>query len=674
MYKTALFHPALADAEDVFYVVAWKADSLNRTRRPCCFSMMTSLFRTLAWVALAFCSCLSHAAPKAFEDTMAQRTQACTACHGEQGRAGPDGYYPRLAGKPAGYLYQQLLNFREGRRHYAPMNALLTPLSDTYLMEIAQHFAQLDIPYPAPGAATAPAAVLERGKQLVWRGDDGQKIPACVQCHGQKLTGAAPGVPGLLGLPRDYLIAQLGGWQTGQRQAHAPDCMGEIAQRLSGADVAAVTHWLAAQPVPLDSRPRATLLPDTLRAQCGAAPAPQTVKVPPAPTADAASVDKGAYLARIGNCQGCHTVTGGPAFAGGRAISTPFGRVYSSNLTPDPQTGLGHWTANDFWQAMNQGRSKDGRLLNPAFPYTSYNAITRADSDALLAYFQSQPPVRQANRPHELRWPFGTQMALRAWRTLYFQPKAYERDTQRSAEWNRGAYLVQGLGHCAACHAPRNALGGLARTPSLSGGDMPGAEWYAPSLLPTEPGDTSTESQANLITLLQTGIAPGRVISGPMAQVVMSSTQYLSHTDLKAIATYLTHLPPQTKPRPLPATARLSPPQTKTALAGGTLYDKHCAQCHGAQGEGVPGAYPSLRGTVAINRERTTNLIQAVLHGGFSPATQGNPRPYGMPPYELFFNDQEVASVLTYVRQSWGNTGAAVGELEVYQARGRFTR
>lgn len=636
--------------------------------------MMTSLNRTLALVVLAFFSCLSHAGPKAFEDTMAQRTQACTACHGEQGRAGPDGYYPRLAGKPAGYLYQQLLHFREGRRHYAPMNALLAPLSDTYLMEMAQHFSQLDIPYPAPATATAPAAVMNRGKQLVLRGDASQKIPACVQCHGEKLTGAAPGVPGLLGLPRDYLIAQLGGWQTGQRQAHAPDCMGDIAQRLSGVDVAAVTHWLAAQPVPLDSRPLASPLPDTLRAQCGSAPAPQAMKVTQAPALDATPLEKGAYLARVGNCQGCHTVTGGPAFAGGRAISTPFGKVYSSNLTPDAQTGLGRWTANDFWQAMNQGRSKDGRLLNPAFPYTSYNALTRADSDALLAYFQSQPPVRQANRPHELRWPLGTQLALRAWRTLYFKPKAYEVDTQRSAEWNRGAYLVQGLGHCAACHSPRNALGGLASTGSLSGGDMPGGEWYAPSLLPTEPGGASPQSQANLIALLQTGISPGRVINGPMAEVVMSSTQHLSNTDLKAIASYLTSLPPGAPHPKVPATPRLSPPQTQTTLAGGTLYDKHCAQCHGAQGEGVTGAYPPLRGTVAISRERTTNLIQAVLHGGFSPATQGNPRPYGMPPYELVFNDRDVASVLTYVRQSWGNTGAPVSELEVYQARGRFTR
>jgi cytochrome c553 len=627
--------------------------------------------RTLALAALAASPLLSYSAPKAFEDTMAQRTQACTACHGDEGRAGPDGYYPRLAGKPADYLYKQLLNFREGRRHYAPMNALLAPLSDSYLLEIAQHFAQLEIPYPAPQPVAAPGLVMERGKRLVFRGDSAQKIPACVQCHGQKLTGTTPGVPGLLGLPRDYLIAQLGGWQTGQRRAHAPDCMSDIAKKLSATDVAALTHWLTAQPVPADSHPQAALPPDASRAQCGSTPAPKSVDALHAPAGDATLVAKGAYLARAGNCQGCHTATSSGVFAGGRAIQTPFGTVYSSNLTPDDTTGLGSWTSADFWQAMHEGRSKDGRLLNPAFPYTSFSAITRADSDALLAYFKSLAPVQQLNRPHDLRWPFGTQLALRAWRTVYFNPVAYKADGQQSAEWNRGAYLVQGLGHCAACHSPRTALGGLPDAASLSGGSLPGGAWFAPSLQPPAGAGMSPLDQANLIALLQNGVSPGRVTSGPMAEVVMGSTQHLSLADLKAVVHYLSTLPPDA-PAKRPPVAK--PPETRAFLAGGKLFEKNCAQCHGAQGEGVDGAYPALRGTVAINRDNTANLIQAVFHGGFSPATQGNPRPFGMPPYQLMFSDQEVASVLTFVRQSWGNRGSSVSELEVYQARERFTR
>jgi cytochrome c553 len=194
-----------------------------------------------------------------FEDTMAQRALACTACHGAQGRAGPDGYYPRLAGKPAAYLYKQLLNFRDGRRHYGLMTQLVEPLSDAYLMEIAGYFSALDLPYPAPAAATASAEVLQRGRQLVLQGDAQRRVPACVACHGQAMTGVLPAVPGLLGLPRDYLNAQLGAWKTGQRRAHAPDCMKQVVDRLSLDDLNAVASWLAAQPLPASSKPAASL-------------------------------------------------------------------------------------------------------------------------------------------------------------------------------------------------------------------------------------------------------------------------------------------------------------------------------------------------------------------------------------------------------------------------------
>jgi cytochrome c553 len=192
------------------------------------------------------------AAPAApvFQDTIAQRTLACTACHGKEGRAGPDGYYPRIAGKPAGYLYNQLLNFREGRRHYGLMAGLLDTLSDAYLYEIALHFASLDLPYPPPQRTSAAPEVLERGRQVTLEGDAERRVPACATCHGKALTGVQPNMPGLLGLPRDYLNAQLGAWRTGQRRALAPDCMAEIARRLSAEDLSAVTAFLAAEPLP----------------------------------------------------------------------------------------------------------------------------------------------------------------------------------------------------------------------------------------------------------------------------------------------------------------------------------------------------------------------------------------------------------------------------------------
>lgn len=194
-----------------------------------------------------------HASP--FEDTLAQRLQGCTTCHGAQGRATPNGYQPRLAGKPAGYLYHQLLNFRDGRRDYGPMTALVDPLSDAYLQEIAGHFSTLDVPYPAPQIATAAPATVQRGEQLVRQGDAAGGVLACQQCHGESMMGIAPAIPGLLGLPRDYLNAQLGAWRSGKRRAQSPDCMAQVARSLSLADIDALSQWLAAQPVPAEAKP-----------------------------------------------------------------------------------------------------------------------------------------------------------------------------------------------------------------------------------------------------------------------------------------------------------------------------------------------------------------------------------------------------------------------------------
>jgi cytochrome c553 len=227
-------------------------------------------FELLGLLFLAGAAC---AAPK-FEDTMAQRTQACTVCHGKEGRAAPDGYYPRIAGKPAGYLYNQLLNFREGRRHYGLMTRLLDPLSEPYMFEIAQHFASLDLPYPPPQPANVPQDVLERGRRVAFDGVTAAKVPACVQCHGERLTGAAPNVPGLLGVSRDYLNSQLGAWRAGERKAHAPDCMAEVAKRIPPEDLTAVAAWLAAQPLPADPHP-ATSAPVKPPMECGSAPPPK---------------------------------------------------------------------------------------------------------------------------------------------------------------------------------------------------------------------------------------------------------------------------------------------------------------------------------------------------------------------------------------------------------------
>ena len=230
------------------------------------------------WLAIVLATLVvtpSHAAP--FEDSIAQRTLACTGCHGKQGRAAPDGYYPRLAGKPAGYLYNQLLNFREGRRHYGLMTQLLSPLSDSYLMEIAQYFSKLDVPYPAPVFSPQGSGLMAQGRQLVLLGDTTRRVPACVQCHGTAMTGVAPNVPGLLGLPRDYLNAQLGAWKTGKRRAHAPDCMQAVVSHLTDADIHAVSSYLAAQALPDNTQPVAntpTLAAGQTVINCGNASKP----------------------------------------------------------------------------------------------------------------------------------------------------------------------------------------------------------------------------------------------------------------------------------------------------------------------------------------------------------------------------------------------------------------
>lgn len=255
------------------------ATTLSFLRRLAAPGAMACMLWMMASPALA-------AAP--FEDSIAQRALACTACHGPQGRAAPDGYYPRLAGKPAGYLYNQLLNFRDGRRHYGLMTQLLQALSgpagDAYLLEMAQYFSQLEVPYPAPLPSTASAEVLRHGQHLVMDGDAARQIPACVQCHGQAMTGVVPNIPGLLGLPRDYLNAQLGAWKAGQRRAHAPDCMKDVVARLTLEDINAAASWLAAQPLPASTRPALALpalAPGVAPITCGSAPAAAELKTAP---------------------------------------------------------------------------------------------------------------------------------------------------------------------------------------------------------------------------------------------------------------------------------------------------------------------------------------------------------------------------------------------------------
>jgi mono/diheme cytochrome c family protein len=391
--------------------------------------------------------------------------------------------------------------------------------------------------------------------------------------------------------------------------------------------------------------------------------------VQPDRPATPSSIARGAYLARVGNCAACHTERGGLAFAGGRAIDTPFGTVYASNLTPDPATGIGRWSRDEFWRALHNGRSRDGRLLYPAFPYTNYTLVSLEDANAIFDFLRSLPPVARANTPHRLRWPYSTQAALAIWRALYFTPASGKDEEQAgSAQLKRGAYLVGGLGHCGACHTTRNVMGASSDMMDLSGGVIPMQNWYAPSLASRSEAGVADWDLAQITRLLQTGLAPRGAVLGPMAEVVLQSTQYIAPADLRAMAVYLKSLPQSTAP------ARGAQPPVKISAAmaehGAKLYRDHCAQCHGDEGEGVAGAYPALAGNRAVTLPVTANLVQLVLGGGFAPATAGNPRPFGMPPYATVLSDADVAAVISHIRMSWGNQAGAVSEFAVSHQRG----
>ena len=385
---------------------------------------------------------------------------------------------------------------------------------------------------------------------------------------------------------------------------------------------------------------------------------------PAAFAATPANIARGAYLAKAGDCMACHTVRGGVPYAGGRAIETPFGRLLAPNITPDRETGIGAWSADDFWNALHNGKSRDGRLLYPAFPYTSYTKVTRDDADALFAFMQSLPAHKAPSAPHQLRFPYNQQFMLAGWRLLYFKPEVYSSNSKQSLQWNRGAYLVEGLGHCVACHSSRNTLG--ASEGSLSGGMIQTLGCYAPSLTSDAEAGLGGWEVPHIVELLKTGISPRATVFGPMAEVVQESLQHMTTEDVTAMAVYLKALPST----PAPAITMPDGPQVdKIMVQGKELYEANCIDCHGADGKGLPPHYPPLAGNRALTMMEAANPIRIVLNGGFAPSTAGNPRPYGMPPYSHALSDQEVASVVSYLRASWGNQAPPVTSFEVNQYR-----
>lgn len=393
----------------------------------------------------------------------------------------------------------------------------------------------------------------------------------------------------------------------------------------------------------------------------------QSGEGPPAPDAIEDPIARGRALVALGDCRACHTERGGAAFAGGRGTPTRFGTFYAPNITPDRQTGIGHWSADDFWRALHNGESRDGRPLYPVFPYTNFTKISRADADAMFAYLQTLAPITHANREHQLKFPYRYRVLLRGWRLLFFRPGVYEADRSRSAEWNRGAYLVQGVAHCSACHEARNALGAIQSRDNPAGGLV--LDWYAPALTAPREAGLQDWPQTEIVALLRDGIALRGNASGPMAEVVYESLQHAPPDDLQAMAAYLKSLP-RTAPPAVEGVQRVAPATAEAMRRrGAALYADRCAQCHGDDGEGRAPAAPALAGNRAVLMASAVDPIRLVLFGGYAPGTAGNPRPFGMPPFAQALSDEQIAEVLTYVRTSWGNEARPVAAAEVIANR-----
>jgi mono/diheme cytochrome c family protein len=363
-----------------------------------------------------------------------------------------------------------------------------------------------------------------------------------------------------------------------------------------------------------------------------------------APGADAAQ--RGAYLARAGDCVSCHTAPGGQAFAGGYRIDTPFGALYAPNITPDDDTGIGRWSADDFWRALHHGVNRRGQDMYPAMPYTFYTKLSRDDSDAIYAWLRTVPAVRNAVDVNRLHFPFDQRWTMAAWRELYFSPGSFQPDPAKSAPWNRGAYLVEGAGHCSACHSPRNALGAIEQDKAFTGASIDG--WFALNLTSALHTGLGAWSVQDIAGYLKTGSAPGRGTAfGPMALVVKNSTSRMSDADLQAIAVYLKDLPANSTLRnnqPVPDPARAE---------GAALYLQYCGGCHQAAGRGMPNVFPPLAGNGAVVAADPADVLKVVL-GGIAP--QGRYVP--MPAFAGVLSDMQIAQIANYVRSSWGNAAA----------------
>lgn len=406
----------------------------------------------------------------------------------------------------------------------------------------------------------------------------------------------------------------------------------------------------------------ALLVAGVLTAALAVAP-PRPERPGPARAASAGDraqrIERGRYLARIGDCAGCHTAPGGEPLAGGYPLETRYGTFHTPNITPDAATGIGDWSREQFRDALLRGRRPDGAALYPACPYPSYTRARARDIDAIFAWLQSLPGVENRTRSHDLDFPYGFRPLVNAWQWLFFEPGPLTEQGQRSERRQRGRYLVESLGHCNECHRERGAFGQVREADTAPGGMVHG--WYAPSLAsPDEAGlqDWPLERAADFLT---SGRSDDAVMLGPMAGVVHYSLQHVRPGDARAMAAYLVDRPRRDVHRgeawPQPPKRTIEPMME----AGGRLYGRHCAGCHGEGGQGEAGVV-ALAGNRTVTQRNPANVVRMIRAGGFPASTPGNPYPHGMPPSPLL-SDPEIAAVATYIRRSGGNDATAVSTI-----------
>ena len=374
-----------------------------------------------------------------------------------------------------------------------------------------------------------------------------------------------------------------------------------------------------------------------------------------------AQVEKGRYLAIAADCAACHVSPDGRPFAGGRAIETPFGNILGSNITPDQETGIGSWSDDDFDNAVRKGVRPDGARLYPAMPYTAYTKMSRDDVLAIRAYLATVQPARNPVDANTLPFPFNIRAVMRVWNSLYFTEGEFKPDPQKSTEWNRGAFLVDGPAHCAACHTPKTALGGDKAGEYLRGSPLQG--WFAPDITNDERTGLGRWSADDVVAYLKTGHNRITAATGPMAEEIALSTSHMHDSDLQAIATYLKSLPGRPEAvTPLPAS-------DPAMVAGQAIYRDQCSACHGLDGKGVPQLFPSLADSSSTRASDPASLVRVIRRGARSVATAGEPTAPGMPSFAWQLDDAQVAAVTTYIRNAWGPGAAAVAPADVARAR-----